>query len=125
MKLTPALLEEIKYRNPIEDVVSPYVTLKRSGSTLMGLCPFHSEKTPSFTVTAKNNFFYCFGCGAGGDAITFLMKAENLDYPAAVTALAQRAGIPLPTDVNDKETGVRRTRILEMNREAAKFFHAA
>ncbi len=123
MKFSPALLEEIKYRNPIEDVVAPYVTLKRSGSTLMGLCPFHSEKTPSFTVSPKNQLFYCFGCGAGGDTFTFLMKAENLDYPSAVRALAQKAGVPLPAESEDREQTARRTRVLEMNRLAARFYH--
>ncbi len=125
MKFSPALLDEIKYRNPIEDVVAPYVTLKRSGSTLMGLCPFHSERTPSFTVSAKNQLFYCFGCGVGGDAFTFLMKAENLDYPSAVRALAQKAGVPLPTDTENKAQDAKRNRVLEMNRLAARFYHDA
>jgi DNA primase len=125
MKLSQALLEEIKYRNPIDDVISSYVTSKKSGSSLTGLCPFHSEKTPSFSVSTKNQLFYCFGCGAGGDAITFLMKAENLDYMGAVRALAKRASITLPLDVGQKEEGVKRSRILDMNRDAAKFFNAS
>lgn len=122
MRFTPQFIEEVKYRCPIEDVVSSYVTLKRAGTKLTGLCPFHSEKTPSFTVTAENNLFYCFGCGTGGDTITFVMKAEGLDYPGAIEFLAKRAGVPIPED-NKEQGGVKRSRVLEMNRLAAKFFH--
>ncbi len=125
MRLSDAIMEEIRYRNPIEDLVSSYVSLKKRGNSMIGLCPFHSEKTPSFTVSPKNQLFYCFGCGAGGDAITFFMKAENLDYMGAVRALAKRANITLPVTQQDKEESVKRARILEMNRDAAKFFHAA
>ncbi len=125
MKLSDALLQEIKYRNPIEEVLSSYVTLKRNGSNFVGLCPFHSEKTPSFSVSAKNQFFYCFGCGAGGDVITFLMKAENLDYMSAVRILAKRAGVSLPITEAEREQGVKRARVLEMNMHAAKFFRSA
>ena len=117
------IIEEIKYRNDIEDVISSYVTLKRAGSNLVGCCPFHNEKTPSFTVFSSTKNFYCFGCGAGGDVITFIMKAENLDYPSALEFLAQRAGIEIPKDGTFKEEkGVPRKRIYEMNLEAAKFF---
>lgn len=116
-------IDEIKYRNDIEDVISQYVSLKRAGSNLNGLCPFHSEKTPSFTVFKSSQSFYCFGCGAGGDVITFIMKVENLDYRGALELLAKRAGITLTEDERDREQGIRRTRILEMNREAARFFH--
>ena len=80
MRFAPELIEEIRYRNSIEDVISGYVTLKRAGSNLQGLCPFHSEKSPSFTVFPATGSFYCFGCNAGGDIFTFIMKAENLDY---------------------------------------------
>ncbi len=123
MQISDALLQEIKLRNPIEEVIGSYVKLKRNGSNHVGLCPFHSEKTPSFSVSQKNQFFYCFGCGAGGDVITFLMKAENLDYLSAVRVLAQRAGVNLPMTPTEQEQGIKRTRILEMNRAAAKFFH--
>lgn len=116
------IIEEILYRNNIEDVISSYVTLKRAGSNYSGLCPFHSEKTPSFTVFPATKSFYCFGCGAGGDAITFVMKAENLDYPAALEFLAQRAGITIPENNDRAEIGVPRKRIYEMNLAAAKFF---
>lgn len=117
-------IEEIKFRNDIEDVISSYVSLKRAGGNLNGLCPFHSEKTPSFTVFKSSNSFYCFGCGTGGDVITFIMKVENLDYRGALEFLAKRAGINIIEEKRDEEQGVRRTRVLEMNREAARFFHS-
>ena len=117
-----AIVEEIKYRNDIEDVVSSYVTLKRAGSNLNGLCPFHSEKSPSFTLFTSSKNFYCFGCGAGGDVITFIMRAENLDYVNALEFLAKRAGIEIPKNTTDEPT-VSRSRFYDMNREAAKFFH--
>ena len=123
MRFSPQFIEEIKHRNPIEDVVSSYVTLKRAGSGLSGLCPFHSEKTPSFSVSPENNLFYCFGCGAGGDTVSFIMRAEGVDYPGAIELLAKRAGIALPEDERDAERGVKRSRILEMNTAAARFFH--
>jgi len=116
------IIDEIIYRNDIEDVISSYVTLKRAGSNANGLCPFHSEKTPSFTVFPATKSFYCFGCGAGGDVITFIMKAENLDYQDALEFLAQRAGINIPKDGEKAEAGISRKRIFEMNLAAAKFF---
>ena len=116
------IIEEIRYRNDIEDVISSYVTLKRAGSNLVGCCPFHNEKTPSFTVFTSSKNFYCFGCGAGGDVITFIMKAENLDYPSALEFLAQRAGIEIPKNGGFEEKGIPRKRIYEMNLAAAKFF---
>ena len=118
-----AVVEEIKYRNDLQDVVSAYVTLKRAGSGLVGLCPFHSEKTPSFHVVPEKGFFHCFGCGAGGDVISFIMRMENLEYPAAIEFLAERAGIKLPENGMTEKNGVNRIRIKEMNRDAAKFFH--
>ena len=123
MKFSSTFIDEVKVRNPIEEVISSYVTLKRAGSNLTGLCPFHSEKTPSFSVSAPNGFFYCFGCGTGGDVISFIMKIENLDYPSAVAFLAKRAGLPLPESPDEKEQGVRRARVLAMNKLAAKYFH--
>ena len=116
------IIEEINYRNNIEEVISSYVSLKRAGSNLVGVCPFHNEKTPSFTVFPATKSFYCFGCGAGGDVVTFIMKAENLDYPSALEFLAQRAGIEIPKDGAQEERGVPRKRIYEMNLAAAKFF---
>ncbi len=124
--ISPEIIEEIKFRCDVQDVIGSYVTLKRAGSNLNGLCPFHSERTPSFTVFPATRGFYCFGCGAGGDVITFIMKRENLDYRSAVELLAKRAGIELPAETNrpGEPVGIKRERILNMNREAARFFHA-
>ena len=124
MALPDGFVEEIKYRNSIEDVISSYVTLKRAGSNLVGLCPFHNEKSPSFTVFPATRGFYCFGCGAGGDVITFVMKTENLDYMAALEVLAKRAGMTMPENERaEKPDGVPKNRILDMNRDAARYFH--
>ncbi|MBQ8370255.1 MAG: DNA primase [Clostridia bacterium] len=118
------IIDDIRYRNDIESVISSYVTLKRAGSNLKGLCPFHSEKTPSFTVYPGTQSFYCFGCGAGGDVINFVMRTENVDYVSAIETLAKRAGIALPdfNAGNYRQDGVSRSRVLEMNLEAAKFY---
>ena len=118
-----ALIDEIVHRNDIEQVIGSYVTLKRAGSNLNGLCPFHNEKTPSFTVFPATKSFYCFGCGAGGDVISFVMREENLDYRAALEQLADRAGITLPDEKDTVERDlVPRKRVYEMNLAAAKFF---
>ena len=124
MNLSPEIIEEIKFRNNIEQVVSSYITLKRAGSNFNGSCPFHSEKTPSFTVFPSTQSFYCFGCGAGGDAITFIMRMENLDYISAVRLLAERSGIKLPEEQlrTDGKKEVGRQRVLEMNKAALEFF---
>ena len=123
MMIPREIIEEIVNRTDIGDLIGSYVTLKRAGSNMNGLCPFHSEKTPSFTVFTRSNSFYCFGCGAGGDAITFAMRAENLDYPSAVEFLANRAGITIPQDKNElANMGMSRKRVYEMNLAAAKFF---
>ena len=124
MALSDSFLQELKMKTDIEDVISTYVPLKRRGATLVGLCPFHNEKTPSFTVYPATQSFYCFGCGAGGDAITFVKKIENLDYLDAVKTLAQRAGLQMPQEGFDDSLSKRRRRILEMNREAARFYHS-
>lgn len=124
MALSDSFLQELKMKTDIEDVISTYVTLKRRGATLVGLCPFHNEKTPSFTVYPATQSFYCFGCGAGGDAITFVKKIENLDYLDAVKTLALRAGLQMPQEGFDDSLSKRRRRILEMNREAARFYHS-
>ena len=116
------VIEDLKYRNRIEDVVGSYVTLSRSGANLKGLCPFHSEKTPSFTVFPSDGHYYCFGCGEGGDVITFTMKLENLDYRGALDFLAKRSGVTLPDDDKFTPKGVSRQRVLEMNKCAARFF---
>ena len=123
MRIPPEIIEEIKFRNDIETVVSSYVNLKPAGSNLIGLCPFHSEKTPSFTVFKNTQTCYCFGCGSGGDVITFIMKMENLDYVGALEFLAKRVGITIPRTIEDENRQIRSSRILEMNKLAAKFFH--
>ena len=124
MRFSEEFLNELKYRSDIETVISSYVNLKRSGSTLKGLCPFHNEKTPSFTVYPQNGSYYCFGCGNGGDVVTFIRNAENLDYTEAVRFLADRAGMAMPeTGYDDSQERLRRT-ILEINRESARFYYA-
>lgn len=123
MRLPPEFLNELKMRNDIESVISPYVVLKRRGNNLVGLCPFHNEKTPSFTVWPENGSFYCFGCGAGGDAITFMMQIERLDYIEAVRALAERSGMQMPAEGVDDRLAKLRSRIYEANRAAARFFY--
>lgn len=121
--ITKEFNEELKARIDIADVISSYVPLKKSGRNLVGLCPFHNERSPSFSVMRENGFFHCFGCGAGGDVITFIQKIENLDYVDAVKLLAQRAGIEVPEDASDSGMGKLKNRIYEANREAARFFH--
>ena len=117
------IIEEIAYRNDIESVIGSYVTLKRAGSNYQANCPFHSERTPSFTVFTSTKSFYCFGCGAGGDVISFIMRAENMDYVDALKYLADRAGISLPEDNSDADRGgVSRKRLYQLNLDAAKFF---
>lgn len=116
-------LEDLRRRCSIEDVVGRYVELKKSGSSLVGLCPFHSERTPSFHVTPSKQMFYCFGCNTGGDVITFIMSIEHLSYVDAVQFLADSVGLPVPKrDVLDSELSALRKKILEMNRIAARFF---
>ncbi|MGN0975788.1 MAG: DNA primase, partial [Gemmiger sp.] len=114
-------IQEVVRRNDITEVVQQYVQLHRRGRTSVGLCPFHSEKTPSFVVYPETQSFYCFGCGAGGDVITFVKKISNLGYVEAVKSLASRVGMPLPEE-DDKE-GRARSRLLEINRTAARYFY--
>lgn len=126
MRFPENFVQEVVERTDIEELIGKYVTLKRTGSNLVGRCPFHSEKTPSFSVSPAKRMFFCFGCHAGGSAITFVQKMENLDFPDAVEFLANRAGLPLPkeSESNLQNQGVSRKRVLEMNLEAAKFFRA-
>lgn len=124
MPFPDSFLQELKLRSDITEIASSYVNLKRHGRNMVGLCPFHGEKTPSFTIYTENGSFYCFGCGAGGDVITFIMKIENLDYVEAVKFLAQRAGMEMPENTYDDSLSKLRMRIYEANREAARFFHA-
>ena len=115
-------IEELVRRSDIAEVVGGYVQLKRKGRLYAGLCPFHNEKTPSFYLYPETQSFYCFGCGAGGDVISFIKQIEGLSYPEAVKFLAERAGMPAPEE--DDGAGRMRSRILSMNKEAARFFHA-
>lgn len=125
--ISKQVIDEILMRNDIETLIGGYVSLRRAGANVKGLCPFHSEKTPSFTVYPADNSFYCFGCGVGGDAITFIKKMEHLDYPDALEFLAKRAGITIPdNNGDDYRTGPRvdKKRVYAMNVDAAKYFHA-
>lgn len=120
------LIEEVRTRNDIVEVISGYVRLQKKGSNYFGLCPFHNEKSPSFSVSPGKQMYYCFGCGAGGNVITFLMEYENQTFPEAVRTLAQRAGIALPEVDDSKEArqaDSRRAKLLEINKEAAKYFY--
>ena len=114
-------IQEVVARNDITDVIGSYVQLRHRGRTHTGLCPFHSEKTPSFVVYPETQSYYCFGCGAGGDVITFIRTMNNLGYVEAVKFLAARAGMPLPDE--DDKAGKMRSRILEINKQAARFFY--
>ncbi len=123
LAIPPEVIAEIKYKNDIESVISPYVQLKRRGKNLVGLCPFHNEKTPSFTVYPENGSFYCFGCGTGGDIFTFTGLIENLDYIEAVRLLADRSGVSIPEKGMDDSYQKLKTTILAINRETARFYH--
>ena len=116
------VIEEIKQKNGIIDVISNYVTLKRAGSNYTGLCPFHNEKTPSFMASDAKQIFHCFGCGVGGDVVTFIRRVENLEYVDALKFLAKRSGITIPDDDYDRG-GVRKSRVLELNKATARYFH--
>lgn len=122
MAFPPEFLRELGERSRIEDIAPSYVNLRRRGKNLVGLCPFHNEKNPSFCVYPENNSFYCFGCNKGGDIISFIMGVENLDFAEAVKFLAQRAGMALPEEGADLSMSRLRTRILEINRESGRFF---
>ncbi len=116
-------LDELTARCDIVDVVGSYVQLTRKGSNLFGLCPFHSEKTGSFSVSPDKQIYYCFGCKRGGGVVNFIMEEENLPFPDAVRFLAKRAGLEVPEEEGDREAAFRRQRLLELNREAARFYH--
>ncbi len=123
MAFSPEFLRELEARSPIEEIAGNYVQLKRRGRNLVGLCPFHNEKTPSFNLYPDNNSYYCFGCSNGGGVIQFVMNIERLDFPEAVRWLAQRAGMALPEEGVDDSMSRLRMRILEINREAGRFFY--
>ena len=124
MAFPPAFLDELTARNPIEDVVGQYVTLKRSGSNLFGLCPFHGEKTASFSVAPDKGIYYCFGCHKGGSVINFQMEIEGLSYPDAVRSLAKRVGLEVPEDEQYQSRYRQQERLWALHKEAARFFHS-
>lgn len=124
MAFSPAFIDELVARNPIEDVVGQYVSLKRSGANMFGLCPFHGEKTASFSVAPDKGIYYCFGCHKGGGVINFEMEIEGLSYPDAVRALAKRAGMEVPEDEQYRSQYHRQERLWALHKEAARFFHA-
>ena len=124
MAFPPAFLDELMLRNPIEDVVGQYVTLKRSGANMFGLCPFHGEKTASFSVAPDKGIYYCFGCHKGGGAVNFMMEIEGLSYPDAVRALAKRVGMEVPEDEQYQSRYRQQERLWALHKEAARFFHS-
>ena len=120
------LIEEVRSRNDIVDVISGYVRLQKKGSSYFGLCPFHNEKTPSFSVSPGKQMYYCFGCGAGGNVLTFVMQYENFTFQEAMQSLAERAGIELPKQemtAAQRQKADRRAKLLEINKTAAKYFY--
>ena len=124
MAFPAAFIDELIARNPIEDVVGQYVNLRRSGSNLFGLCPFHGEKTASFSVAPDKGMYYCFGCHKGGGAVNFMMELEGLSYPDAVRALAKRVGMEVPEDEQYQSRYRQQERLWAANKEAARFFHS-
>lgn len=123
MPFPPSFLDDVVARNPIEDVVGQYVTMQRRGSNLFGLCPFHGEKTASFSVAPEKGIYYCFGCHKGGGVINFIMEIENLSYPDAVRFLAKRAGLEVPEDPEYQSRYRKQERLWALCQEAARFFH--
>ena len=124
MAFPPSFIDELLARNPIEEVVGQRVNLRRSGSNLFGLCPFHGEKTASFSVAPDKGIYYCFGCHKGGGAINFVMELEGLSYPDAVRALAQRSGLEVPEDEQYQSRYKAQERLWALHKEAARFFHS-
>lgn len=123
MAFPQSFMDELVARSDIVDVVGSYVQLTRKGSNLFGLCPFHSEKTGSFSVSPDKQIYYCFGCKKGGGVVNFIMEEENLTFPDAVRFLAKRAGMEVPEEQGDREAGRRRQRLLELNKDAARFYY--
>lgn len=124
MAFPPSFIDELIARNPIEDVVGQYVNLKRSGANMFGLCPFHGEKTASFSVSPDKGIYYCFGCHKGGGAVNFMMEVEGLSYPDAVRALAKRAGMAVPEDTLYENRYHQQERLWALMKEAARYFHS-
>lgn len=119
------LIDEIKTNNDIVDIISQYVILKRSGRNFLGLCPFHKEKSPSFSVSPDKQIFHCFGCGIGGDVITFISKIDNIGYREAIEVLAEKAGITLPTisSSQDAKREELKQKVYKINEIVAEFYH--
>jgi len=124
MAFPPSFIDELVQRNPIEDVVGQYVNLKRSGANMFGLCPFHGEKTASFSVAPDKGIYYCFGCHKGGGVINFQMEVEGMSYPDAVRALAKRAGMGVPEDEEYQSRYKQQERLWALHKEAARYFHS-
>ena len=126
MYYSDEIIEEVRMKNDIVDVISGYVKLQKKGSSYFGLCPFHNEKSPSFSVSRSKQMYYCFGCGAGGNAFTFLMEYENFSFVEAVQFLADRAGVELPKieySKEAKEKAYLKALLLEINKAAAQYFY--
>ena len=125
VRYSDELIEEIRANNDIVDVISQYVILKRSGRNFFGLCPFHKEKSPSFSVSPDKQIFHCFGCGVGGNVIHFVSKIESIDFKETLELLANRANIQLPTLSNfeDDKKAMLKARVYQINEETAKFYH--
>ena len=123
MAFPQQFLDELASRNDIVDVISPYVALTRKGNNYFGLCPFHNEKTGSFSVSADKQMYYCFGCRRGGGAVNFIMEVENLSFPDAVRFLAKRVNMDVPEDHTNRDEARRRERVLALNKDAARWFY--
>jgi len=125
VRYTESLIDEIKMNNDIVDIISQYVILKRSGRNFLGLCPFHKEKSPSFSVSPDKQIFHCFGCGVGGDVITFICKMENVNYRESIEILAEKAGVALPTVENEAEAkkDALKQKVYQINELVAKLYH--
>ena len=125
VRYSEALIDEIKSNNDIVDVISEYVVLKRSGRNFLGLCPFHKEKTPSFSVSPDKQIFHCFGCGIGGDVFKFICQIENIGYREAIETLAEKSGIMLPTIENEKDQkkDLLKQKVYEINKIVAEHYH--
>ena len=126
MRYSDDIIEEVRSKNDIVDVVSQYVKLTRKGSSYFGLCPFHNEKTPSFSVTPGKQMYYCFGCGAGGNVFNFIMEYENFTFGEALKYLADRAGVELPRIEYSREVREKakeKSELLEINKQAAQYYY--
>ena len=124
MAIPERFIEELSARCDLLDVVGDYTPLTKKGKDYWGLCPFHNEKTPSFSVSPDKQIYHCFGCGKGGGVINFVMEIENLPFPDAVRLLAKRVGLEVPEERGNADFRKKRERLLALNKEAARFFHA-